>query len=44
MTSGLETERDFSGRKGRDGQMKKISKVNEKRKRGKSKNEQKMRK
>jgi len=29
MTSGLETEWDYSGRKGRDGQKKKISKANE---------------
>ena len=29
MTSGLETEWDYSGRKGRDGQNKKISKANE---------------
>ena len=38
MTSGLETEWDFSGRKGRDGQKKKIGKAkerNEKVKRGK---------
>jgi len=28
-TSGLETERDYSGRKGRDGQKKKIGKANE---------------
>ena len=28
MTSGLETEWDYSGRKGRDGQKKKISKAN----------------
>jgi len=41
MTSGLETEWDYSGRKGRDAQKKKIGKVNKKRK---SKNEQKMRK
>jgi len=40
MTSGLETEWDYSGRKGRDGQKKKIVKTNEK----KSKKEQKMRK
>jgi len=31
MTSGLETEWDYSGRKGRDGQKKKISKANENR-------------
>jgi len=31
MTSGLEMEWDYSGRKGRDGQKKKISKANEKR-------------
>jgi len=37
-------ERDYSGRKGRDGQKKKIAQANEKRKRGKSKKEQKMRK
>jgi len=38
MTSGLETEWDYSGRKGRDGQKKKISKANERKgkvKRGK---------
>jgi len=38
MTSGLETEWDYSGRKGRDGQKKKIGKANEKKrkvKRGK---------
>jgi len=35
MTSGLETERDYYGRKGRDGQKKKIGKANEKRKRRK---------
>jgi len=29
MTSGMETEWDYSGRKGRDGQRKKISKANE---------------
>jgi len=29
MTSGLKTEWDYSGRKGRDGQKKKISKANE---------------
>ena len=29
MTSGLETEWDYSGRKGRDGQKKKIGKDNE---------------
>ena len=29
MTSGLETEWDYSGRKGRDGQKKKIGKANE---------------
>jgi len=29
MTSGLETEWDYSGRKGRDGQKKKISKATE---------------
>ena len=37
-TSGLETEWDYSGRKGRDGQKKKIGKANEKKekvKRGK---------
>jgi len=31
MTSGLETEWDYSGRKRRDGQKKKIGKINEKR-------------
>jgi len=30
MTSGLKTEWDYSGRKGRDGQKKKIVKANEK--------------
>jgi len=38
MTSGLETEWDYSGRKGRDGQKKKIVKANERKgkvKRGK---------
>ena len=38
MTSGLETEWDYSGRKGRDGQKKKIGKANERKgkvKRGK---------
>ena len=44
MTSGLETEWDYSGKKGRDGHKKKIGKTNEKRKKGKSKKEQKMRK
>jgi len=44
MTSSLETEWDYSGRKGRDGQKKKIGTVNKKRKRGKVKREQKMRK
>jgi len=29
MTSSLETEWDYSGRKGRDGQQKKIGKANE---------------
>ena len=29
MTSGLETEQDYSGRKGRDEQKKKIGKANE---------------
>jgi len=32
MTSGLEMEWDYSGTKGRDGQKKKIGKVNKKRK------------
>jgi len=32
MTSGMETERGYSRRKGRDGQKKKIVKANEKRK------------
>jgi len=39
MTSGLETEWDYSGRKGRDGQKKKIGKANERKgkvKRGKN--------
>jgi len=31
MTTGLETEWDYSGRKGRDGQKKKIVKANENR-------------
>ena len=38
MTSGLETEWDYSGRKGRNGQKKKIGKANERKgkvKRGK---------
>jgi len=39
MTSGLETEWDYSGRKERDGQKKKIVKANEK-----SKKEEKTRK
>jgi len=43
MTSGLETEWDYSGRKRRDGQKKKISKANEKKKKGKVK-KQKIRK
>jgi len=37
MTSCLETEWDYSGRKGRDGQKKKIGKANEKKEEGKSK-------
>ena len=37
MTSGMEMEWDYCGRKGRDGQKKKIGKVNEKRKKGKVK-------
>jgi len=41
-TSILETEWDYSGRKGRDGQKKKIGKANERM--GKVKKEQKMRK
>jgi len=41
-TSGLETEWDYSGRKGRDGQKKKIGKANERRR--KVKNGEKMRK
>jgi len=32
-------ERDYCGRKGRDGQKRKIGKANEKRKKGKSKQE-----
>jgi len=36
MTSGLETEWDYSGRNGRDGQKKKTGKVNERK--GKVKN------
>jgi len=32
MTSGLEKEWDYSGRKGRDGQKKKIGKVNKSKK------------
>jgi len=43
MTSGLETEWDYSGRKGRDGQKKKTGKANEKRKKV-LKKQQKMRK
>jgi len=39
MTSGLETEWDYSGRKGRDEQNKKIDKANKKRKKGKVKKE-----
>jgi len=39
MTSGLETEWDYSGRKGRDGQKKKTAKANERK--GKVKNKQK---
>jgi len=35
MTSSLEMEWDDSGRKGSDGQQKKISKVNEKKEKGK---------
>ena len=35
MTSGLEMEWDYSGRKGRDGQKKKISKANEVKGKGK---------
>jgi len=35
MTSGLETEFDYSGRKGRDGQKKKIGKANERKWKGK---------
>jgi len=41
MTSSLEMEWDDSGRKGWDGQQKKLSKVNEKRKNGKGNKEQK---
>jgi len=41
-TSGLETEWDYSGRKRRGGQKKKIGKANERK--GKVKKEQKMRK
>jgi len=37
MTSGLEMEWDYSGRKGRDGQQKKTDTVNKKRKKGKVK-------
>jgi len=37
MTSGLEMEWDYSGRKRRDGQKKKIGRANEKRKKGKVK-------
>jgi len=37
MTSGLEMERDYSVRKGRDRQKKKTGKANEKRKKGKVK-------
>jgi len=43
-TFGLETECDDYGRKGRDRQKKKISTVNEKRKKRRNKKEQKMRK
>ena len=39
-TSGLQTEWDYSGRKGRDGQKKKIGKANERK--GKVKKKQKM--
>jgi len=39
MISGLAKEWDYSGRKRRDGQKKKIGKANEKRKKGKSKKE-----
>jgi len=35
MTSGMETEWDYSGRKGRDGQKMKISKANERKRKGK---------
>jgi len=37
MTSGLETEWDYSGRKERDGHKKKIVKTNEKRKKSRGK-------
>jgi len=35
MISGLEMEWDYSGRKGKDGQKKKIGKANEKKRKGK---------
>ena len=41
-TSGLETEWDYSGKKGRDKQKKKIGKANEKRKYAKVNKEQNM--
>ena len=37
MTSGLETEWDYSGRKGRDGQKKKIGKAKERKEKVKGK-------
>jgi len=40
MTSGLETEWDYSGRKGRDRQKKKISKANEREKPKRGKDEE----
>jgi len=42
MTSGLETERDYSGRKASDTQNKKTDKGNKKRKAGKVKRQQKI--
>jgi len=40
MTSGLETEWDYSGRKGRDGQKKKIGKANERQRKVKGEDEE----
>ena len=44
MTSSLETEWDYSGRKGRDGQKKKIGTGKANERKGKVKKKQKMRK